>query len=142
MSPMVLGSSSGDEDGESPGVVTPRWVTPALFALWGAAAIALMLTGRFVFGLVLAVVVAIVLVLAVIFRTQLRAFNRRTARANTATYGSLAAVGIGWMLLGVWQLAAPDSDVILGAVCVVFGLLMVVAYAPKFFERRSLTRSR
>jgi len=139
---MVLGSSSSDEDGVAPGVVTPRWVTPSLFVLGGAAAIALMLTGRFVFGLVVAAVVVVLLLLAVIFRPQLRAFNRRTARANTATYGSMAAVGIGWMILGVWRLSLPGSDVILGAVCVVFGLLMVLAYAPKYFQIRFAARSR
>ena len=126
----------------APGVVTPRWVTPSLFALGGAAAIALILTGRFVFGLVVAAVVVLLLLLAMIFRPQLRAFNRRTARANTATYGSMAAVGIGWMILGVWRLTTPGSDVILGAVCVVFGLLMVLAYAPKFLQLRFAARSR
>ena len=125
----------------APGVVTPRWVTPSLFMLGGAASIGLMLTGRFVFGLVVAAVVVVLLLLTMILRRQLRAFNRHTARANTATYGSLAAVGTGWMILGVWRLATPGSDIILGAVCVVFGLLMVLAYAPKFFQLRFEARS-
>jgi hypothetical protein len=139
---MVEESSSVDDDDESPGVVTPRWVTPALFALGGVTAIALMLTGRVLFGLVLAAVIAVVLVLGVIFRTQLRAFNRRAGGANKATYGWFATIGVGWVILGAWRLTTPGSDLILGAVCVVFGLLMVLAYAPKFFQSRSFARSR
>jgi hypothetical protein len=139
---MALGSVSGEKAGESTNVVTPRWVAPALFALWGAAAVALMLTGRVVFGAVIAAAIVAGLASAMIFRTQLRAFSSRAARASTATYGSLVLVGMGWIVLGMWRLTTPGSDLILGVVCVVFGLLMVLAYAPNYLKLQAIARNR
>ena len=61
---MALESPSDAEEGEPSRDVEPRWVAPALFALFGAAAIALMLTGRLVFGLAMAAAIIVLLVLA------------------------------------------------------------------------------
>ncbi len=115
---MALEIPSGDENSEPFRGVEPRWFTPALVTLFGAAAIALMLTGRFLFGLVMAAAIVVSLVLAFAFRARIRAFDRRRADANETSYGSLALFGVGWMALGVWRLTTPGSDLILGAVCV------------------------
>ena len=135
-------SQSAPDDSEMSRVVTPSWVTPALFALWGAAAIAEILTGHIVTGLAIAAGTAVTLVVAIIFRKQWGAFNRRRAAAGQASYGSLSLFGVGWMLLGLWQLVPPASDIILGGVCIGMGLMMVLAYAPAFFRRRPLAHNR
>jgi hypothetical protein len=139
---MALGSSPPEDVREVSRVVTPSWVTPALFALWGAAAIAEILTGHVVTGLVIAAATAVALVIAIIFRKQLRAFNLRRSAASEATYGSLSLFGVGWLLLGLWRLMPPPSDMVVGGVCVGMGLIMVLAYAPAFIRRRSLARHR
>jgi hypothetical protein len=139
---MALSQSSPDDVRDASRVVTPRWVTPALFALWGAAAIAEFLTGHVVTGMVLGAAFVVALLIAIIFRRQLRAFNQRRAAASQATYGSLAIIGVGWMLLGIWRLVPPASDVVLGWVCIGMGLMMVIAYAPGYFRLRSVAPDR
>ncbi|WP_344096628.1 hypothetical protein [Microbacterium deminutum] len=139
---MALSQSSSDDVSDVSRVATQRWVTPALFSLWGAAAIAEILIGHVVTGVVIATGAAVAAALAVMFRRPLAAFNRRQAAASQATYGSLSLIGIGWMLLGLWRLVPPTSNIVLGGVCVGMGLIMVLAYAPAFFQRRSLDRNR
>jgi len=135
-------SPSTSDDREVSRVITPSWVTPALFALWGAAAIAEILTGHVVTGVVIAAGTGVALVLAIVFRKQWEAVDGRRAAAGQVGYGSLSLFGVGWMLLGLWRLMPPSSDIILGGVCIGMGLMMVLAYGPAFFRRRSLAHSK
>ena len=139
---VALDKSSPDDVSDVSTVITPSWVAPGLFVLWGAAGIAEILTGHIVTGVVIAAATAVTVVLAILFRKQLRDFNRRQSAASQATYGSLSLIGIGWMLLGLWQLVSPGANFILGSVCIGMGLMMVLAYAPQFFQLRSLTHNR
>src|SRR4051794_36851316 len=102
----VEGASTEDHD-EASRLETPRWVTPALYALAAVAAIGCLLTGRVVMGLVIAAIAAVTFVVSIVFRSQLRGFTRRRTQTDPPAYGALSLFGIGWMVLGVWNLTLP-----------------------------------
>lgn len=141
MWPMALDGSPNESRDDAVGLVTPRWLMPSLFTLLGIAAIASVLTGHVESGLILGAIVVVGVIVAVVFRKQIAAFNRRHDAASDATYGSLSLFGLGWIALGVWRLAT-DPTLIVGIVFVAFGLLTIVAYAPRYFRNRSLVRRR
>ena len=141
MWPMAIDGSPEETRDDAVGLVTPRWLMPSLFTLLGLAAIASVLTGHVESGLILAGLILVTLIVMVVFRKQIAAFNRRHDAASEATYGSMSLFGVGWVALGVWRLAT-DPTLIVGIAFIAFGLLTVFAYAPAYFRNRSLARKR